>query len=83
MTDEEIMNEIKEGVSKLNELLDLGLNEDQFVKTGGYKKMTNKTAQLDNRVEGLDPDNIQRNENDVSFNYSANTFDENKVKAKA
>jgi anaerobic magnesium-protoporphyrin IX monomethyl ester cyclase len=83
MTDEEIMNEIKEGGSKLNELLDLGLNEDQFVKTGGYKKMTNKTAQLDNRVEGLDPDNIQRNENDVSFNYSANTFDENKVKAKA
>jgi adenylosuccinate synthase len=37
MSDEEIMNEIKIGAAKLNEMLDVGLTEDTYIKTKGYK----------------------------------------------
>ena len=74
------MEEIKIGASKLNDLLDLGLDEDRYIKTGGERNVTNKDKQLTKKNNGLDPDNIERNVNDISFNYSANTFDENKNK---
>ena len=35
MSDEEIMNEIKIGAAKLNEMLDIGLTEDTYIKSKG------------------------------------------------
>ena len=72
LTDEEIMEEIKHGAKELNRLLELGLNEEKLIKTGGYNKHTNKDKQLKDKP--VDPDNMQRNENDFSFNYSQTIF---------
>jgi radical SAM superfamily enzyme YgiQ (UPF0313 family) len=72
LSDEEIMTEIKQGAKKLNELLQLGLTEETYIRTKRYqnykshKKLTKKFP--------LDPDNIKRNENDFNFNYSAQEF---------
>jgi len=74
LSDSEVMDEIKTGARELNRLLELGLDESTYVKTGGYKKHTNAEKQLD-RKRGLDPENVQRNENDFSFNYSEAIFD--------
>jgi len=71
MTNEEIMNEIKAGARKLNEMLDLGLTEDTYIRTKGYK---NRLDNLKKRKQLLDPENLERNENDVSFNYSQTEF---------
>jgi len=71
LSDEEIMTGIKEGARLLNEALDLGLTEDRLVRTGGYKKQTN----LANAWKLLDPENVKRNENDFSFNYSDSVFE--------
>lgn len=68
MTDTEIMDEIKKGARRLNELLNLGLTDKTFIKTGGYKKHTNIKKQLD-------PDRMKRIENDVSFNYAETEFE--------
>lgn len=71
---EEIKNEIKAGAQELNEKLELGLGEN-LIKTGGYKKHTktrNERKLKDNPP--LDPENMERNENDFSFNYSEATF---------
>jgi hypothetical protein len=68
MTDTEIMDEIKKGARRLNELLNLGLTDQTFIKTGGYKKHTNIKKQLD-------PDRMKRIENDVSFNYAETQFE--------
>jgi len=71
MSDEEIMNEIKVGAAKLNEMLDLGLTEETYIRTKGYKnRLDNKKKQRPR----LDPDNLKRNENDVSFNYAQTDF---------
>lgn len=71
MSDAQIMEEIKKGASKLNEALQLGLAQDKLIKTGGYKKAT----VIDEfRKPPLDPENIKRNENDFSFNYSEAVF---------
>ena len=67
MTNEEIMKEIKVGAKKLNDMLDLGLDENTFIKTKGYKNYKIKK-------KPLDPENIARIENDVSFNYSSTEF---------
>ena len=67
MTNEEIMKEIKVGAKKLNDMLDLGLDENTFIKTKGYKNSKIKK-------KPLDPENIARIENDVSFNYSSTEF---------
>jgi anaerobic magnesium-protoporphyrin IX monomethyl ester cyclase len=72
MSDAEIMEEIKQGARKLNEALQLGLSDDRLIKTGGYKKAT-KIGEF--RKPPLDPDHIERNENDFSFNYSDTTFE--------
>jgi len=72
MTEEEVMGNIKYGAERLNQLLELNLNENTYIKTGGYNKHTNKKDQL---KKPLDPDNMKRNENDFSFNYSEAVFE--------
>jgi len=64
MSDDEIMSEIKTGAARLNQLLELGLDDATYIKTGGYKRHTK-----------LDPENMKRIENDVSFNYSETVFE--------
>jgi len=71
MTNEEIMNEIKVGARRLNEMLDMGLTEETYIRTKGYK---NRLDNLKKRKQILDPENLKRNENDVSFNYSQTEF---------
>lgn len=78
MTDDEIMSSIKDGARRLNEALELGLSEDRYIRTGGYKKHTQLKDQLKDYKKShppLDPDNIKRNENDFSFNYSEAVFE--------
>lgn len=71
MSDAEITEEIKKGARRLNEIMDLGFSDDKLIKTGGYKK-TAKVAEY--RKPPLDPENMKRNENDFSFNYSEAVF---------
>ena len=71
MSDEDVMREIKDGAMRLNQMLELGLTYDKLVKTGGYREHTKLTAKND---LPLDPENLVRNENDVSFNYSQAIF---------
>ena len=73
MADNEIMDCIKEGAERLNRELELGLNSDRLVRTGGYREHAKKTA-CQNRAL-IDPDNMKRNQNDVSFNYSQVVFE--------
>ena len=86
MSNEEIMKEIKEGAKKLNEMLDVGLAEGDFIKSKGYKSQRIKkklavpqetnAASLGIKAtrRRLDPKNIKRIRNDVSFNYSQTDF---------
>ena len=71
MSNEEIMGAIKEGASKLNEMLDLGLNEDTYIRTKGYK---NRLDNLEKQRPKIDPKKIKRNVNDMSFNYAQTDF---------
>ncbi|MDE2141123.1 MAG: B12-binding domain-containing radical SAM protein [Elusimicrobia bacterium] len=71
LSDDEIMNEIKEGAKNLNRLLELGLDEQKLVRTGGYAKHTKKSKKA---KKPLDPDDMKRNVNDFSFNYSDTIF---------
>ena len=73
MADDEILDAIREGARRLNQALEIGLAEENLVKTGGYKKHTNTRTQLGKPP--LDPDCMKRNENDFSFNYSEAVFD--------
>lgn len=72
MAQDEVMGNIKLGAERLNKLLELNLNEDTYIRTGGYKKHTNNKKQL---KKPIDPENIKRNENDFSFNYSEAVFE--------
>lgn len=72
LSDEEIMGAITEGAKELNTLLELGLSEDKFIRTQRYQ---NDRAKHEKRKAPLDPDNMVRNENDFSFNYSAAVFE--------
>ena len=67
LSNEEIMLEIKKGAKVLNETLDLGLDENTYIKTKGYKNSKIKKKQLATSQ-------VSRNENDVSFNYSNTQF---------
>ena len=71
LSNEEIMSAIKEGASKLNEMLDLGLNENTYIRTKGYK---NRLDNLEKQRPKLDPKKIKRNVNDMSFNYAQTDF---------
>ena len=86
MSDDEIMGYISEGAKKLNEMLNLGLDNNSLIKTGGYRKHTEKTVEnasdevyiakdWDDNRGPLDPDNINRNENDFSYNYNLSMKD--------
>jgi len=70
LSDAEIMGAIKDGAKKLNQMLELGLSEERFIRTGGYRNHNKLTSK-----KKLDPENLKRNENDVSFNYSQALFD--------
>ena len=70
MTDEEIMSAIKDGAKKLNEVLELGLNEDTYIKSKGYQNSKVKKK----LKPPLETDNMERIENDVTFNYSRSEF---------
>jgi hypothetical protein len=72
MSNQEVMGLIKEGAAELNRMLELGLTDATLIKTGGYRKHTKVTAEPAKPL--LDPANLKRNENDVSFNYSQATF---------
>ena len=73
MSDEEVKGQIKENAIKLNKLLELGLDESNFIKTGGARQHTNLKTHWKEK-NALDPDEIERNENDFSFNYSETEF---------
>jgi anaerobic magnesium-protoporphyrin IX monomethyl ester cyclase len=72
LSDEEVMGLIKEGAANLNRMLELGLSADRLIKTGGYRHHTKETARSSRPL--LDPGNLKRNQNDVSFNYGQATF---------
>lgn len=72
LSENEIMTEVKNGAKQLNEMLQLGLTEDTYIRTGGYKNYKAKLKMK--RKLPLDPENIKRNENDFSFNYSETEF---------
>lgn len=64
---------IKHYAQKLNEELKLGLSEGRLLRTGGYKNQNAETAEKDPNPL-LDPENLKRNENDFSLNYSQAVF---------
>ena len=68
MSNDEIMNEIKTGAKELNDMFDLGLNENTYIKTKGYKNSKINEKKLLAKT-------VTRNENDVSFNYSNQEFE--------
>jgi anaerobic magnesium-protoporphyrin IX monomethyl ester cyclase len=72
MSNDEVMGLIKEGAANLNKMLDLNLTEDTLIKTGGYRKHTKETRSEVKPL--LDPEDLKRNQNDFSFNYSQATF---------
>jgi hypothetical protein len=71
LSNEEIMSAIKEGAEKLNQMLDLGLNEDTYIRTKGYK---NRLDNLEKQRPKLDTKKIKRNVNDMNFNYAQTDF---------
>ena len=56
MSDKEIMDEIKVGAKKLNDMLDLGLTEETYIRTGGYK---NRLDNLEKQRPRLNPKKIK------------------------
>lgn len=72
MSNEEVMCLIKEGAAELNRMLELGLSDETLIRTGGYRNHTKATARAAKPL--LDPNDLKRNPNDVSFNYSQATF---------
>jgi radical SAM superfamily enzyme YgiQ (UPF0313 family) len=71
MTDNEVMSAIKEGAKKLNDALELGLNENTYIKTGGA--MGTKAKKKKKLNPPMDPE-MKIIENDVTFNYSRSEF---------
>jgi anaerobic magnesium-protoporphyrin IX monomethyl ester cyclase len=78
MTSEDIMGHIKKGARELNEMLKLGLSGDKLIKTGGYRAHSKATSK--NAKPLIDVENMKRNQNDVSFNYSQVRFYNNNLK---
>ncbi|MDC1073487.1 radical SAM protein [Gammaproteobacteria bacterium] len=68
MSDEAIMEAIKDGAEKLSDALNMGLSRDRLIKTGGYQNKSKKkrtTVELTN----------ERNQNDFSLSYSDANFE--------
>ncbi len=76
MTDNEVIKELKDGCGRLNDSMELGLSEDSFIRTGGYKEHT-KLDKLNGIKNHGKTDDLKRNQNDMSFNYNQQTFDVN------
>ncbi|MBJ89380.1 MAG: radical SAM protein [Woeseia sp.] len=74
LPDAEVMGLISEGAEQLNRKLELGLEDGSLIRTGGYRKHTKSTA--DDPKPLLDPEKIERHENDISFNYSQALFEQ-------
>ena len=86
MSDEEIMKEIELGGKKLNEMLEVGLNNETLVKSKGYKSQriskeldapeNTNISSLGDKLSRpkLNTKKIKRIRNDVSFNYSQTDF---------
>jgi len=72
MTDREMMDCISAGATRLNERLELNLDNDSLIRTGGYRNQNKDTSD-----KKLDPDNLTRIANDISFNYSQANFEDN------
>jgi radical SAM superfamily enzyme YgiQ (UPF0313 family) len=72
MPRETIEGLIKDYAQKLNDQLKLGLAEGRLLKTGGY--MYQRTESANNPKPLIDPDNLKRNQNDFSLNYSQAVF---------
>jgi len=69
MSEEEVMSAIKQGAKKLNDDLELGLNDDTYIKSKGFQNSKVKKK----LKPPLDPE-MKRNTNDMSFNYSRSEF---------
>jgi radical SAM superfamily enzyme YgiQ (UPF0313 family) len=69
MTDEDIMSEIKAGAKLLNEQLKVGLTEETYIKSKGYK-----SQRIKKKLRKIDPEKMKRIENDVTFNYYSAEF---------
>ena len=70
MSEEEVMSAIKKGAKKLNDALELGLNEETYIKSKGFQNSKVKKK----LKPPLETDNMERIENDVTFNYSRSEF---------
>jgi len=73
MSDEEVKEIIRVGADRLNKKLQLGLENDSLIKTGGYRNHTKETG------AGV-PDNLPvggegYDESEINFNYSQALFD--------
>jgi hypothetical protein len=55
-------------------MLDLGLDENTFIKTKGVQSPQLGIKKSKIKKKPLDPENIARIENDVSFNYASSEF---------
>ena len=70
MSEDEVMSAIKKGAKKLNDALELGLNEETYIKSKGFQNSKVKKK----LKPPLETDNMERIENDVTFNYSRSEF---------
>lgn len=71
LADDDILGQISSGASELNRKLEIGLKDENLIKTGGYIEHTSEKNQAEDSVS----DKLTRNENDFSFNYSQSEFD--------
>ena len=67
MSDEVVRDAIAEGAKKLNEKLNIGLNKDNLLKTGGYNKHTQKSKLKKFKRE---KNSLILNYNEADFEYS-------------
>ncbi len=74
LPDAQVMGLISEGATQLNRQLELGLQDGSLIRTGGYRQHTKGTGNTPKPL--LDPKKIERNENDISFNYSQAVFEQ-------
>lgn len=72
MSDDEVRNAIADGARRLNRALEVGLGDSHLIRTGGYREHAESEVSKSGK---LDPDDLRRNENDFSFNYSQAEFD--------
>ena len=67
MSDEVVRDAIAEGAKKLNEKLNIGLDKENLLKTGGYNKHTQKSKLKKFKRE---MNSLILNYNEADFEYS-------------